>query len=287
MTVLRHNRSVRLPHRILIACVLAALTLALPVSARQRSSQADNSVDAIVARAADYLRDYRDQLTYVMATERYTQTLTGGFSQYDMDESLASDVYFVYVPADKVWMAIRDVEIVDGKVLKERDNVRALLNSGQVGAARALKDKNARYNLGTIVRNFNEPTLSLLVLDDDRRSRFTFVRQKLSSGRATVSFAEFGNPTLIANVNGMPAFSKGEFTIDVATGRVERAELRVRLGKVDATLTTTYALEPKLKMWVPTRFDEYYVEDGKRPQKITGKALYSDYSRFDVQVRIK
>jgi len=131
-----------------------------------------------VNKAAEYVREYREQLTYVMATERYVQKVTGGLSQYDMDETLASDVYFVYVPADKVWMAIRDVEIVDGKTLKQRENVRALLNSGQVGAARALKDKNSRYNLGTVVRNFNEPTLSLLVLDDMHRSKMTFVQQK-------------------------------------------------------------------------------------------------------------
>lgn len=273
--------------RLSIACAVVSASLTLPVSARQGQAKIDTSVDAVVAKAATYVREYRDQLTYVMATERYTQKLTGGFSQYDMDETLASDVYFVYVPADKVWMAIRDVEIVDGKVLKERDNIRGLLNSGQVGAARALKEKNARYNLGTIIRNFNEPTLSLLVLDDDHRSRTTFVRQKVSGGKVVVSFAEHTAPTLISNVDGTPAYSKGELTIDAATGRVEHAELRVRLGKVDAMLTTTYQLEPKLKMWVPSRFDEYYVEDGKRPQKITGRAVYSDYSRFDVEVRIK
>jgi hypothetical protein len=222
-----------------------------------------------------------------MATERYVQKLTGGFSQYDMDETLASDVYFVFVPADNVWMAVRDVEIVDGKVLKQRDNVRSLLNSGQVGAARALKDKNARYNLGTIVRKFNEPTLSLLVLDDKRRANFTFVRQRVRGGREIVSFAEHGTPTLISNVDGTPAYSKGELTIDLATGRVEHAQLRIRLGIVDATLTTTYKEDPKLKMWVPSRFDELYVEDGRRPQRITGRAVYSDYTRFDVEVRIK
>ncbi len=268
-----------------MSAALAAAALLTPVSARQR--QVDTSADAVVAKAADYLREYRDQLTYVMATERYTQKLTGGFSQYDMDETLASDVYFVYVPADRVWMAIRDVEIVDGKVLKERDNVRSLLDSGQIGAARALKDKNARYNLGTIFRNFNEPTLSLLVLDDDRRSRFTFVRQRSSGGNVVVSFAEHTAPTLIINIDGTPAYSKGELTIDAATGRIERAELRIRLGIVDATLTTTYRAEPKLKIWVPARFDESYIEDGKRPQRITGRAAYSDYTRFDVEVRIK
>ena len=277
-----------LSRRVLIACVLVGASLAAPVSARQRPAAVDTSVEAVVAKAANYVREYRDQLTYVMATERYTQKLTGGFSLYDMDETLASDIFFVYVPADKVWMAIRDVEIVDGKVLKERDNARALLNSGQIGAARALKDKNARYNLGTIVRNFNEPTLSLLVLDDDHRPRFTFVRQKTSGGRVIVSFAEHGAPTLISNIDGTPAYSKGELTIDAATGRVERAALWIKLGKVNATLTTTYRMDDKLKMWVPQRFDELYVEDGKRPQqRVTGLATYSDYERFDVEVRIK
>lgn len=276
-----------LRRRLTIACALTAAALTVPVSARQREAAGSAPVDAVVAKAADYVRAYRDRLTYVMATERYTQKLTGGFSLYDMDETLASDVFFVYVPADRVWMAIRDVEIVDGKVLKERDNVRSLLNSGQVGAARALKDKNARYNLGAIVRNFNEPTLSLLVLDDDHRSRFTFVRQTTSGGRVVVSFAEHGAPTLISNVDGTPAFSRGELTIDAATGRVERADLRIRLGKVDARLTTTYRMDDKLAMWVPARFDELYVEDGKRPQRVTGRATYSDYQRFDVEVRIK
>lgn len=269
----------------MIAGMLAA-ALAMPVSARQGGAGAA-PVDAVVARAADYVRAYRDQLTYVMATERYTQKLTGGLSLYDMDETLASDIFFVYVPADKVWMAIRDVEIVDGKALKQRDNVRSLLNSGQIGAARALKDKNARYNLGTIVRNFNEPTLGLLVLDDDHRSHFTFVRQKTSGGRVTVSFAEHGTPTLISNTDGTPAFLKGELTIDAATGRVERTDLRIKLGAVNARLTTTYRLDGKLKMWVPARFDELYVEAGKRPQRVTGRATYSDYERFDVEVRIK
>jgi hypothetical protein len=242
---------------------------------------------AVLAKTADYLRDYREQLTYVMATERYTQKLTGGYSQFDVEEELASDVYFVFVPTDKVWMAIRDVEIVDGKVLKERENVRAILNSGTAGAARALKDKNAKYNLGTIVRNFNEPTLSLLLLDPDHRAKIKVLQSKTSGSRVSISCVEVGAPTLISNVDGTPSYARGEFVLDAATGRVERAELHVRLGAVDAVLTTTFKPDEKLKMWVPSRFEETYVEDGRRPQRVTGRADYSDFTRFDVEVRIK
>jgi hypothetical protein len=277
-------RKIGVMRRVAAVIVLAIATAWGPVSAQR----VDTSLSTVLAKAAEYLTEYRDQLTYVMATERTKQTLTGGYSLGGSAEmSTAADVFFVYVPADAVWMAVRDVEIVDGRLLKERDNVRALLNSGQVGAARALKDRNARYNLGTIVRNFNEPTLALTLLDDAHRTRVRFARVAERGGRVTVSFVENTPPTLITNVDGTPAPSIGSFVIDAATGRIEKAELRVKLGIVSATLTTTFRAEPKLKLWVPAQFDELYVEEGRRPQKVTARAQYSDYSRFDVEVKIK
>ncbi len=267
--------------------VASVISAAFIRAAPAEPQPADRSLDAVLGKAAEYLRDYREQLTYVMATERSKQTLVGGFGGRT-EETLASDVYFVYIPADKVWMAVRDVEIVDGKVIKDRDNVRELLNSGHVGAARALKDRNARYNLGTILRNFNEPTLSLLVLDDQHRNRFTFQRQGARGSSVTVSFVENAQPTLIIDTGGKPSFSRGDFTIDGSTGRVERANLRVRLsGGIDASLTTTYRADSKLKMWVPATFSEEYILGGRRPEKINSESKYSDFSRFDVSIRIK
>mgnify|MGYP006268642195 CR=1 FL=1 len=285
MALLRHNQGVHPVSRLVTA--IAAVAIACTAPAVAAHAPQTLSVDTVIERAGEYVRGYRDDLTYVMATETYVQTLTGGYSLYDMDETLESEVYFVYVPADRVWMAIRDVLVADGKKLLNRPDVRSILNSGQVGAARELKAKNATYNLGTIYRNFNEPTLSLQILDDEHRPKTTFVRQKVKDGKYTVSFAEHGKPTLIVNTDGSPAYSKGELVIDGATGRVERAELRIRLGKVDATLTTTYRPDEKLKMWVPTTFEEKYDGDGRRAEKINGKATYGDFSRFDVQVRIK
>lgn len=277
-----------------LSVLIAAAIAVLPVSAARISAGApqkrtDTSLEAVLAKASAYLQEYRDKLSYVMATERSKQRLVGGFAgSLGSDETLASDVYFVYIPADKVWMAVRDVEIVDGKVIKDRDNVRDILNSGQVGAARALKDRNARYNLGTILRNFNEPTLSLLVLDDQHRGRFTFVKQGARGNAVTISFLEHAEPTLIIDTGGRPAFSSGEFTIDAATGRIDKATLRVRLsGGIDSTLTTTYRQDAKLGMTVPAKFEEEYTLGGRKPEKVTATSTYSDYSRFDVSVRIK
>lgn len=270
------------------AIVAAALPAGLSATPGGHAQRRDPALDAVLAKAAGYLRDYREKLTYVMATERSTQKLVGGYAAAPAEETLASDVYFVYVPSDNVWMAVRDVEIVDGKVLKQRDNVRDLLNSGQVGAARELKDRNARYNLGTILRNFNEPTLSLLVLDDKHRGRFTFARQGRRGSQVVVSFVERARPTLIIDTGGKPVYSTGEFVIDADTGRVERATLKARMnGGIDAELVTTYRPDAKLAMWVPSEFEETYSLKGRRPERVTAQSTYSDFSRFDVSVRIK
>jgi hypothetical protein len=263
----------------------AGLLAAAPAAAPHAD---DPTVEAVLAKAVGYLEKYRTDLSYMTATERQTQTLTGGYAVGGpQKESLASDIYFVYVPADKVWMALRDVEIVNGSVLKDRANMRSLVDSGQIGAARALKDQNAKYNLGTIVRNFNEPTLALTVLGDQHRGRFTFTRLSSRGSRQTIAFVEHTAPTLIMNTTGKPAYSRGELTIDAATGRIERSVITVRLGNVDATLETTYAREPALDIWVPSEFKESYKQTGRRPEKVEVESKYSDYSRFDVSVRIR
>jgi len=278
--------------KLIALAALAAVAVMWPggLSARdQGSNKAEATLESVLTKSSDYLKDYRDKLTYVMATEKSKQTLIGGFAGSNgTEETLASDVYFVYIPADKVWMAVRDVEVVDGETLKNRDNVRELLSSGQLGAARALKDRNARYNLGTILRNFCEPTLSLLVLDYQHRGRFNFQRQGTRGSTMTVSFVERDQPTLIIDTGGRPSYSSGEFAIDIATGRIERAKLQVKLsGGIDASLTTTYRLDNKLQMWVPAKFDEQYALAGRKAEKITATSTYSDFSRFDVSVRIK
>jgi hypothetical protein len=275
---------------LVVALASASLTAGLSAHGHRPAQDADATLDKVLAKAAAYVADYRQKLTYVMATERSKQELVGGFATGGtrQEETLASDVYFVYVPADSVWMAVRDVEIVDGKVLKNRDNVMDLLNSGQAGAARELKIRNARYNLGSILRNFNEPTLSLLVLDAKHRNRFTFTRQNQRGDRMTLSFVERETPTLIIDTGGRPAYARGELTIDMATGRVEKASLRVQLnGGIDAELVTSYRPDKKLDMWVPSKFEEKYSLGGRRPEKITAESNYSDYNRFDVSVRIK
>src|SRR6185369_3393856 len=131
----------------------------------------DTSALAVVRAAAQYVAD-----------EIYTQQIAAQEpSEADMPRQrrLRSEVFFMFAPADRDWMAIRDVTEVDGNAAPDRlDLGEALRTLAPDEVAAKFKAYNSRYNIGRTVRNFNEPTLSLLVLDERHRPRFMFERRQ-------------------------------------------------------------------------------------------------------------
>jgi hypothetical protein len=100
------------------------------------------------------------------------------------------------------------------------------LSGGHEWARRRRSSKAAAF------RNFNEPTLSLLVLDDHHRARFSFDRQRVErvggATLVTLAFTERDTPTLIRDPNGEPVFVKGEMTVEAGSGRVRRVQLTAK-----------------------------------------------------------
>ncbi|MEX2271131.1 MAG: hypothetical protein WD690_06660 [Vicinamibacterales bacterium] len=283
-----------------LAAFVAILLLAGAPDAR------GTGLDALVDAAAAYVRDYQQQLTAIIADETYTQQLR---AQTPLDKGMArtrtliSEIFFMFTPGHD-WMAIRDVMSMDGRPVSDRPDLRSALQSlAAHDVARRFKAYNSRYNLGRIVRNFNEPTLSLLVLDDAHRSRFRFERSRTQrqggEELVTLSFRETRGPTLVRQLNGGPAYARGEVTIEPSTGRVTRAVLALVIDPVKLTLTTTYAPDARLGIWVPARFGEWY-EHGRAPRKdartlpsgdaheeIVCEAKYSNFRRFEVKASIR
>jgi hypothetical protein len=153
------------------------------------------------------------------------------------------------------------------------------------------------------VRNFNEPTLALLVLDPKHRGRFAFTRTRSSRIQGvpvqTIGFREVGTPTLIRDLDNRPVFATGEITVERDTGRVRRTLLALRIGSVSLTLSTRYDEDPRLGMLVPVRFGEHY-EDGVAPatrgraeaptgiyEEIVCEATYTNFRRFEVKAIIR
>jgi hypothetical protein len=260
-------------------------------------SPPDDSTRALVARAAAYVQVYQQQLTRLVADERYAQEI---LEQAPPDPAgprarvLHSEVFFMFAPGRGDWMAIRDVIAMDGRGVADRPDVHlALRTSPARDVAATFKRYNSQFNIGRTFRDFNEPTISLLVLDDEHRGRFGFDRRRVERAAdgsvvATLSFRERERPTLIRDLNHGQVFSRGELIVEVGTGRVRRAVLTATIGPTRFELTTVYVQEPRLAIWVPERFrEEYEYRDRPDYERIVCEASYSNYRRFETSVRIK
>ena len=294
-------------------CWLLALAAAMPAQ-RAITVGGEPPVESVVADAARYVQEYEQALTYLVADEQYRQQIRGQvplIKAMPRTRAMKSEIFFMFAPDNRDWMAIRDVAEVDGRPIDGRPDLKTalqLLPASQV--AGAFKSYNSRYNLGRISRNFNEPTLSLLVLDDRHRPRFRFERKRAErAGDAllvTLGFTEQAEPTLIRDLNLHPVFSTGELVVEAGTGRIRRAVLRVTIGAVNMEFTTQYARNAGLDLWVPASFRERYEEGvlgmqaqstpaarrqnlGTQPQyeEILCDATYTNYRRFEVLARIK
>lgn len=262
------------------------------------------AVSRFVTVAADYVRQYEEELTSVVARETYRQNIrfqTPRVQNEPLMRTLTSEIFFMFIERQG-WMAIRDVLTVDNAPLAERTDLRralAELPASQV-AGRFIAH-NARYNIGRIRRNFNEPTVALAVLSDRHRARFSFERVRARRGDdpsfVTLAYRERTGPTLIRGLAGENVFSTGQITLDPATGRVVATRMAMTIGAIRVNLSTAFAHEPKLDMTVPVSFSEHYL-DGMPPPRGAGpstarheeilcEARYSDFQRFGVQTRIK
>jgi hypothetical protein len=276
-----------------LAAVAIAIGLAtLVVRAEPRQTPApDTSTKALVSAAARYLTRYQQDFAFLIADEAYSQTRTdaGGHSE---NRLLRSEFFMTYLPADNEWVAVRDVLDVDGKPVANREELRTLLAKG--GEIRGLISqviaRNARYNIGSTTRNFNEPTLPLLLLEAKRVNEVKFDRRGLERDDdvlvATLSFEERGRPTLVRGPEGsMPA--KGEIVLEPGTGVIRKTTFDLNLAGVKVKLTTTYARDPKLNLWLPDVFTERYESDSPVSEVVLCEATYTNYRRFEVTGRIK
>jgi hypothetical protein len=285
----------------------AALGLTAPSAQQPPPRDPDLSAAGVVGAAAAYVKAYQEQLTFLIADEAYTQQVRtqipdGGGPK---GRTMKSELFFMFTPADRGWMAMRDVIEVDRKPVEGRPDLRAALETLPAAqVAGTFKTYNSRFNIGRTQRNFNEPILSLLVLDARYFSNFTFDRRRVERSAegplVTVAFTEKTGPTLIRDLQYRPVFSKGELIIEAASGRVRRAHLGVTIGSVTLELTTTYGPDARLGLWVPVHFRERYEEGVLSPgtartrlenattyEEIVCEAKYTNFRRFETTARIK
>jgi hypothetical protein len=251
----------------------------------------DVSTKALTARAAAYVADYQIKFAFLVGRERYSQTvMRAGRIQR---RAMSGDLFLVFMPTDREWIAVHDIAEVDGQPVPDRDNLQTLLHLGEVTrVAQQVANRNATFNIGSVGRNFNEPTLALLVLEAKRIGQFRFDRRELTEQNgvqlATLAFSEHDRPTLVHGPTGEPIFSKGEIVIETETGRVRHTAMNFRADPFEASLVTDYVPDDRLGLWVPGSFTERYdLLERQGQETTTCQATYSDYRRFEVTGRIK
>jgi hypothetical protein len=251
------------------------------------------STRTLVDRAAAYVAGYRESLRFVLADEDYQQATFDAAGRQTASRNIQGEMFLAFVPGDGRWIAVHDVREVDGEPIPDREDLTRLLGQGEVTpVARRVAERNARFNLGSVRRNFNEPTLPLLLFAGDRRRGVAFDRGDVAreGGRVVVAlrFRERDRPTLVASERSGAVFASGDLVVDAEHGTVRRTRFALRDGNVQVELRTNYAHDPRLDLWVPWLFTERYdaLKDPRR-ELILCEARYSNYRRFLVTGRIK
>lgn len=248
---------------------------------------------AVLAKATEHLKQYQDALQFVIADEATVQEVVSLKGTRLARRETTAEFFLAYVAGDGGWLAVRDMLSVDGRPVEDREDLRALLNRGSIARiGRAVADRNSRYNIGSVARNFNDPMLALVILDPKHQGRFRFARETVAQEGATtlvtLSFDERDRPTLIRGSDGAPIFTKGTLVLNAATGELHRSHITMRDRRTSASLTTTFDFVDKLKLRLPSRMDESYRhETPERGEVVNAASSYSNYREFSVSVRIR
>ena len=282
----------------------AALVLTAPVSTRAQ----EPSLTEVLARAARYVTDFREQLSGIVAEEAYQQRSRGpstytfrGFESREERRKLRSDFLLVRPEGLSRYYEFRDVFEVDGRPVRDREErLTKLFLDQSASAAKQIRDivmDSARYNIGNIERTLNTPTLALLILHPIYQPRFRFTRVAAGSPMLPLSkenlpdptevwvveFEEMWPDTVIRGDNRRDLPAEGRFWIEPATGRAWLSELVIDDPQVRATVDVGYRQDPVIGHLVPVEMRERY-RNRLNGSRVDGTATYSRFRRFKVEV---
>ena len=265
------------------ASLLGVLMSAGAVGQTVDNRAARRDVSDLTDRAATFADGFFRDFASVVAEERYDQQLLGtGIGP--RRTVLVSDFLLVDVPGQG-WMPFRDVFERDGQQIRDRQNrlVDLFLTQGRQGLeqAQAISSESARYNIGSVQRTVNVPTLALAFLLAEHRWRFAFKLDGRNDNVAVVSFEEKIRPTVVHDIRGGDVPMRGRFWFDERAQAVVRTEVRAIDATTEAMIGVTYERNAALNLWVPARMEERYRRDGSR-NSMLGEATYSKFRRFQV-----
>jgi hypothetical protein len=288
------ERRARVP---IVGALCAATGLAQPV---------EPALPDVLRRTVAYVERFHTEFASIIADEQYEQEVfrsrvampdTYGLRAPLRRRSLLSEFVLVFVPTARAWLGFRDVIRVDGKPVKDRNErlARLLIRRQQHTEAelKTIADESARFNIGDIQRNTNQPLLVLLFFDASHQRRFTFERggDRRIDGVNTwaIRYLEQVSPTIIRTADERSLYSEGTAWIDPATGRILRTHHQVEDREADlrTTMEVRFRSDPRFGVDVPVEMTEEYAHIVPRLGVYTRcRARYSNFRRFEVESKL-
>jgi len=277
---------------LLAAVLLVAL---VRVSGLAQAPPQSPSLEELLGRVARYLATYERTFSGVVSEEHYVQARVpavglGRSTQSRNDRrELTSDVVAV-TDTGHTWLSFRDMFAVDGTPVRDRDErLQTLLLTPRpdlMKKAREIADEGARFNIGTVVRNINFPTMALAFLAASNQARSHFKikgTEVVGTTRAIViSFNEFASPTIVRSA-GADLPLVGRFWIEPETGAVLKIEANDDAKRFSGQTEVTFGYIDKLQMWMPVEMKD---TSSTSYETVRGHATYSNFRRFGVSTGV-
>jgi hypothetical protein len=275
---------------------VALLGLTAPVSAQ------DVSLPVVLQRASQYVADFTQHVSGVVAEETYIQDVEAGAGKRApavAHRELKSDFLLVQVPSrDPV--EFRDIFEVDGRAVRDREDrlVKLFVKQAPSPAqADTILAEGARYNIGRAARTVNTPMRPLLFLTAAVQPEFAFwiaTDTQISTTNASdaarftapadawvIGYRELARGGFVRTPQGKGLQVQGRFWLDPASGRVLMSELRIEDTDTVTTIDARYSVDAALGFSVPAEMLELYAlsPDGMR---VLGRATYGHFRQFTV-----
>lgn len=276
---------------------LAAVPLAAALLSAQPAPQAVEPDLAYTVRVASaWTSRFTQNLSGLLFREKYLQKVQGGrpgtqgvISNMSRSGSLLTEanVFLLRAEATSEFVLFRDVYHANGRdITNHTERLETLLADGSdraVEQAKRLTDASAAFNLGSVNRNVNIPTMGLRYLEAGVVGgvRFKVAGRETVQGLDTVivDFEEIASPTLVRGTFDTDVPARGRYWIHAGSGSVPRAHVDFAGVDVNGRMEIDLMMHPQLAAWVPKEMTEVWRAVG---QRITGLAQYDRYQRLSV-----
>ena len=251
---------------------LLALSSALSPAVAQPTPTA-----AIRDRVASYVQRFVDDLTNVVAEERYVQE----FQRAADRRRLRSDFLLVKYPGDEGrYQTFRDVLEVDGRPVRDQQAriTQLFLEPFASAVTRAGEIEAASFRQSLRRGRLVDPLQAIANLQAFYQPQFAFSAAPADRRTGTDAIELTFTQITPAGVSVIPL--RGKALVVEQTGRVIRTELSAGAGANVRVTTTEFGFNPALKIDVPVRLRDVMPING---DDFIGTAEYSNFRRFQVR----